>query len=72
MGFKPTRAEHNGLAVHHLNHSATLSYTLKKITTIKSIGYPAGALGNQNNYFSETSNIRPVRASNREIWHRYR
>ena len=29
MGFEPTRAEHNGLAVHHLNHSATLSYTLK-------------------------------------------
>ena len=22
MGFEPTRAEHNGLAVHHLNHSA--------------------------------------------------
>ena len=29
MGFEPTRAEHNGLAVHHLNHSATLSYMLK-------------------------------------------
>ena len=27
MGFEPTRAEHNGLAVHRLNHSATLSYT---------------------------------------------
>ena len=25
MGFEPTRAEHNGLAVHRLNHSATLS-----------------------------------------------
>ncbi len=25
MGFEPTRAEHNGLAVHHLNHSATSS-----------------------------------------------
>ena len=30
MGFEPMRAEHNGLAVHHLNHSATLSYALKK------------------------------------------
>src|SRR4029434_2343346 len=26
MGFKPTRAEHNGLAVHRLNHSATSSH----------------------------------------------
>ena len=26
MGFEPTRAEHNGLAVHRLNHSATLSF----------------------------------------------
>ena len=26
MGFKPTRAEHNGLAVHRLNHSATPSH----------------------------------------------
>ena len=25
VGFEPTRAEHNGLAVHHLNHSATSS-----------------------------------------------
>ena len=23
MGFEPTRAEHNGLAVHRLNHSAS-------------------------------------------------
>ena len=28
MGFEPTRAEHNGLAVHRLNHSATSSYGL--------------------------------------------
>ena len=28
MGFEPTRAEHNGLAVHHLNLSATLSFLL--------------------------------------------
>ena len=26
MGFDPTRAEPNGLAVHRLNHSATSSY----------------------------------------------
>ena len=25
MGFEPTRAEHIGLAVQHLNHSATSS-----------------------------------------------
>ena len=25
MGFEPTRAEHNGLAVHRLSHSATSS-----------------------------------------------
>lgn len=25
MGFEPTRAEHNGLAVHRLHHSATSS-----------------------------------------------
>ena len=29
MGFEPTRAEHNGLAVHRLNHSATLSLYTK-------------------------------------------
>uniref|UniRef100_A0AAX7UYN0 Dipeptidyl peptidase 3 n=1 Tax=Astatotilapia calliptera TaxID=8154 RepID=A0AAX7UYN0_ASTCA len=28
MGFEPTRAEHNGLAVHRLNHSATSSCAL--------------------------------------------
>ena len=28
MGFEPTRAEHNGLAVHRLNHSATSSFIL--------------------------------------------
>ena len=26
MGFEPTRAEHIGLAVQRLNHSATSSY----------------------------------------------
>ncbi len=31
MGFEPTRAEHNGLAVHRLNHSATSSDTLGMI-----------------------------------------
>ena len=30
MGFEPTRAEHNGLAVHRLNHSATSSSLLGK------------------------------------------
>ena len=28
MGFEPTRAEPNGLAVHRLNHSATSSWAL--------------------------------------------
>ena len=27
VGFEPTRAEHNGLAVHHLNYLATLSHS---------------------------------------------
>jgi hypothetical protein len=27
LGFEPTGAEHIGLAVQHLNHSATSSYT---------------------------------------------
>ena len=29
MGFEPTRAEHIGLAVQRLNHSATSSGTIK-------------------------------------------
>ena len=29
MGFEPTRAEPNGLAVHRLNHSATSSTTYR-------------------------------------------
>ena len=33
MGFEPTRAEHNGLAVHRLNHSATSSYDLSLYDT---------------------------------------
>ena len=33
MGFEPTRAEHNGLAVHHLNHSVTSSD--KRIASLK-------------------------------------
>ena len=32
MGFEPTRAEHNGLAVHRLNHSATASYEYYQIS----------------------------------------
>ena len=35
MGFEPTRAEHNGLAVHRLNHSATSSeFTLIELPLI--------------------------------------
>ena len=30
MGFEPTRAEPNGLAVHRLNHSATSSIVASK------------------------------------------
>ncbi len=38
MGFEPTRAEHNGLAVHRLNHSATSSaHNRKKKSTIISL-----------------------------------
>ena len=29
MGFEPTRAEPNGLAVHRLNHSATSSWAIE-------------------------------------------
>ena len=32
MGFEPTRAEHNGLAVHRLNHSATLTQSYAILT----------------------------------------
>ena len=31
MGFEPTRAEHIGLAVQRLNHSATVSVVTKQI-----------------------------------------
>ena len=34
MGFEPTRAEHNGLAVHRLNHSATSSGTSGAIASL--------------------------------------
>ena len=34
MGFEPTRAEPNGLAVHRLNHSATLSHNTKFVSII--------------------------------------
>ena len=37
MGFEPTRAEHNGLAVHRLNHSATSSH-LKQFTEYMEYG----------------------------------
>ena len=38
MGFEPTRAEHNGLAVHRLNHSATSSGALQLVGLILSKG----------------------------------
>ena len=34
MGFEPTRAEHNGLAVHRLNHSATSSVKVERVKYI--------------------------------------
>ena len=34
MGFEPTRAEHNGLAVHRLNHSATSSSEYRLTFTV--------------------------------------
>ena len=36
MGFEPMRAEHNGLAVHRLYHSATLSFS-------KLVGFSMGS-----------------------------
>ena len=33
MGFEPTRAEHIGLAVQRLNHSATSSLTIHLLST---------------------------------------
>ncbi|KAI3368014.1 hypothetical protein L3Q82_026837, partial [Scortum barcoo] len=38
MGFEPTRAEHNGLAVHRLNHSATSSLAQLHHVTSKHSG----------------------------------
>ena len=32
MGFEPTRAEHNGLAVHRLNNSATSSFSERSLS----------------------------------------
>ena len=40
MGFEPTRAEHNGLAVHRLNHSATSSHTVENILRKKKMSFP--------------------------------
>ena len=34
MGFEPTRAEHNGLAVHRLNHSATSSLDTERVARL--------------------------------------
>ena len=43
MGFEPTRAEHNGLAVHRLNHSATLSLLFTHSLTLEA--YRCDTLG---------------------------
>ena len=43
MGFEPTRAEHNGLAVHRLNHSATSSsYTSVQHSLSRNLNEVAG------------------------------
>ena len=49
MGFEPTRAEHNGLAVHRLNHSATLSLTY---STPHAIGPDSGRMYPHKAFFS--------------------
>ena len=43
MGFEPTRAEHIGLAVQHLNHSATSSlaeYWLPQRVALEKVHIP--------------------------------
>ena len=42
MGFEPTRAEHNGLAVHRLNHSATSS--CKQCFRVPQYQWPYGGI----------------------------
>lgn len=44
MGFEPTRAEHNGLAVHRLNHSATSSLVRVPDCSLGSGGFHEGPL----------------------------
>ena len=39
MGFEPTPAERNGLAVHRLNHSATSSVNFKYFYRMSYITY---------------------------------
>ena len=39
MGFEPTRAEHIGLAVQHLNHSVTSSACYRKVLKTYLIWY---------------------------------
>ena len=34
-GFEPMRAEHNGLAVYRLNHSATSSSSVSKVVELE-------------------------------------
>ena len=49
MGFEPTRAEHIGLAVQRLNHSATSSVFIKLLCIFELLqfGVLALVLGNQ-------------------------
>ena len=55
MGFEPTRAEHNGLAVHRLKHSA-LSLTVASNVCLLAItiSKQMGLLGFSNTYYMET------------------
>ena len=47
MGFEPTRAEHTGLAVQRLNHSATSSIRYQYLNLCQKIMFEAcfGTLG---------------------------
>ena len=55
MGFEPTRAEPNGLAVHRLNHSATSS-TEKVAVCVDAVSQTLDFLENMmlSNYVGET------------------
>ena len=58
MGFEPTRAEHNGLAVHRLNHSATSSsYIYIEPSLLRNLNEVAGNNSRQirNNALTDNS-----------------